>query len=58
MNKAHAIIENIINQRNNALNECASLLAELAEAKEKIKELQTLQIADCKINESAGLKKD
>ena len=40
MNKADALINAIANQRNNALNECATLAAELAVAQARIKELE------------------
>ena len=40
MNKSQALLETIVNQRNNALNEAATLAAELAEARERIQELE------------------
>ena len=43
MNKSQALLETIVNQRNNALNEAAALAVELAEARERIKELEAVK---------------
>lgn len=40
MTREQALLDTVVAQRNNALNECATLMAELSVAQERIKELE------------------